>query len=100
MIEYEELLEEESKCRKTTMGISYLEVINPKVAEANLPSTGSFTCPLLVEKTSSQWNKSQASNAQAQYTFDVANTKEVFDFLMKEKFHFSLGLPTPQQIRS
>ena len=53
---------------------------------ADLSATRTFTCPLLVEKALDVWKKAQIVDAQVQYTFEVVKTKEIFDFLMKEKF--------------
>ena len=68
------------------MGTYYQEVNYEEIALADLPSTGSFIRSLLVKKVSNLWKKLQTSNTQAQYTYDVAKTEEIFDFLMKEKF--------------
>ena len=57
-----------------------------EISVVDLLSTGSFTCPLLVKKAPDLWKKSQTSNTQVQYTFDVAKTKETFDILIKEKY--------------
>ena len=57
-----------------------------EIAVADLLSTGSFICPPLVKKTHDLWKKSQTSNTQVQYTFDVVRIEEIFDFLLKEKF--------------
>ena len=84
--EYEELLREESQRRKTSVGTYCQEINYEEIPVANLPSTGAFICPLLVKKAPDLWKKSQTSNAQAQYTFDVAKTEEIFDFLLEEKF--------------
>ena len=84
--EYEELLREESQRRKTSMGTYCQEVNFEEIAIANLPSTSSFICPLLVKKALDLWKKSQTSNTQVEYTFDVAKIEEIFDFLLKEKF--------------
>ena len=64
----------------------YLEANSEEIAVAYLPSTGFFICPLLVKKMPDLWKKSQTSNTQTQYTFDVAKIGEIFDFLLKEKF--------------
>ena len=48
--EYDELLKEEIKRRKTSMGTYYLEVNSEEIAVVDLPSTGSFIYPLLVKK--------------------------------------------------
>ena len=48
---------EESHQRKMIMG-TYCHEVNPEVAVEDLPSTGSFTCPLLVVKTPELWKKS------------------------------------------
>ena len=50
VIEYEELLREESQWRKTSEGTYYQEVNFEEIAVVDLPSTGSFICPLLVKK--------------------------------------------------
>ena len=47
---YEELLKEESYWRKKSMG-TYCQEVNQEVAMVDLFSTGTFICPLLVEKT-------------------------------------------------
>ena len=83
---YEELLREESQWRKTSMKTYYQEVNYEEIIVENLSSIGSFIYPLLVKKAPDLWKKSQTSNTQAQYTFDVAKTKEIFDLLLKEKF--------------
>ena len=64
---------------------TYCQEVNLEVVVADLPNTKSFTSPLLVEKTLDLGNKSQASNKQVQYTFDVEKTKKIFDFLVNEK---------------
>ena len=46
IIEYEELIKEESQMRKTSMGTYYQEVNSEEIAVADLLSTGSFICPL------------------------------------------------------
>ena len=56
-----------------------------KIVVADLLSTNSFICPQLVKKTPNLGKKSQTSNKQVQYTFDVAKIAEIFDFLLKEK---------------
>ena len=68
------------------MGTYYQEINFEEVVVADPLSIGSFICPLLVKKTLDLWKKSQASNTQVQYAFDVAKTKEIFNFLLKEKF--------------
>ena len=68
------------------MGTYCQEVNYEEIAVANLPSIGSFICHLLVKKAPDLWKKSHTSNTQVQYTFDVAKTEEIFDFLLKEKF--------------
>ena len=52
----------------------------------DLSVIGTFTCPLLVEKTPDVWNKTQIVDTHVQYTFEVVKTEEIFDFLVKEKF--------------
>ena len=86
VIEYEELIREESQQRKNSMGSYCQEVNYEEIALANLLSTCSFICPLLVKKSLNLWKKSQTSNTQVHYTFDAAKTEEIFDFLLKEKF--------------
>ena len=82
--EYEELLKEESYRRKKSMG-TYCQEVNQELAVTNLSTTGTFTCPLLVEKAPDVWKKAQIVDTQVQYTFEVAKTEEIFDFLVKEK---------------
>ena len=53
---------------------------------ADLSTTGTFTCPLLVEKAPDVWKKAQIVDTQIQYTFEVVKIEEIFDFLVKEKF--------------
>ena len=55
---YEELLKEESYQRKKFMG-TYCQEVNQEVAVADLSTAGTFTCPLLVEKTPNVWKKVQ-----------------------------------------
>ena len=63
VLEYEELIREESQRRKTSMG-TYCQKGNfEEITVADLPSTSSFICPLLVKKASDLWKKSQTSNA-------------------------------------
>ena len=52
----------------------------------DLSTTGTFTCPLLAEKALDLWKKAQIVGTQVQYTFKVAKTEEIFNFLVKEKF--------------
>ena len=52
---------------------------------ANLSTTRTFTCPLLVEKAYDLWKKAQIVGTQVHYTFEVANSEEIIDFLVKEK---------------
>ena len=93
---YEELLKEESYQRKKSMG-TYCQEVNQKVEVAYLSATRTFTCPLLVEKTSDVWKKAQIVDTQVQYTFEVATIEEIFDFLVKEKF---ITFPKDHQIPS
>ena len=100
--EYEELLKEESQRRKTFMRTYNQEVNYEKIVVADLPSTGSFICPLLVKKAPNLRKKSHTSNKQAQHPFDVAKTEEIFDFLLKEKFITFLQdhqLPIKEELR-
>ena len=53
---------------------------------ADLYTKGTFPCPLLVEKVHNVCKKTQIIDTQVQYTFEVAKTEEIFDFLVKEKF--------------
>ena len=85
VIEYDELLKEESYRRKNSMGINYQKV-NQEVVVAYLSTIGTFTCLLLVEKTHDLWKKAQVVGTKVQYPFKVAKTEEIFDFLVKEKF--------------
>ena len=50
---------------------------------AYLSAIGTFTCPLLVEKTLDVWKKTQIVDTQVQYNFEVVKTEEIFDFLLK-----------------
>ena len=81
---YEELLKEESYRRQKSMGTYYQE-LNQEVAVADLFAIGTFTCHLLVEKAPDMWKKAQIIDTQVQYTFEVAKTGEIFDFLVKKK---------------
>ena len=94
MKEYEELLKEESYQMKESMG-TYCQEVNQEFAVAYLSATGTFTCPLLVEKTLDVWKKAQIVDTRVQYTFKVAKTEEIFDFLVKEN-----SLPSLQTIES
>ena len=58
VIKYGELLKEESYRRKKSIG-TYCQEVNQEVAMADLSTTGTFTCPLLVEKTPDLWKKTQ-----------------------------------------
>ena len=57
VIEYEELLREESQRRKT-MGTYCQEVNYEETAIADFLSTDSFICPLPVKKAPNLWKKS------------------------------------------
>ena len=70
LTEYEELLKEESYWRKKSMG-TYFQEVNQELAMANLSTTRTFTCPLLVEKAHDLWKKTQIIGTQVQYTFEV-----------------------------
>ena len=83
--EYEELLKEESYRRKKSMG-TYCQGVNQEVVVADLSTTETFTYPFLIEKASGLWKKAQIVGTQVQCTFEVAKTKEIFNFLVKEKF--------------
>ena len=86
VIEYEELLGEENQRRNTSMGTYFQEVNYEEIAVEDLLSTDSFSFPPLGKKALDLWKKSQTSNTQVQYTFDVTKTREIFDFLLNEKF--------------
>ena len=58
VIEDEELFREESRWRKTSMGTYCQDVNSKEIVVADLPSTGSFICPLLVKKAPDLWKKS------------------------------------------
>ena len=47
---------------------------------ADLSTTRTFTCPLLVEKALDLWKKAQNVGTQVQYTFEVEKTEEILDF--------------------
>ena len=57
VIEYEELLREESQQRKTSMGTYFQEVNYEEIVVADLLNTGSFIYPLLVKKVFELWKK-------------------------------------------
>ena len=63
VIEYEELLKEECYRRKKSMG-TYCQEVNQEVIVADLSITGTFTCPLLVEKAPDLWKKAQIFGTQ------------------------------------
>ena len=52
---------------------------------------------LLVEKALDLWKKAQIVGTRVQYTFEVAKTKEIFDFLVEEKL---ITFPQDHQIPS
>ena len=58
VVEYEERLKEEIYRRKKSMG-TYCQEVNQKVAVVDLSVIGTFTCPLLVQKTPDVWKKAQ-----------------------------------------
>ena len=58
MTKYEELIKEESYQRKKSMR-TYCQEVNQEVAVADLSALGTFTCPLLVEKTPNVWKNAQ-----------------------------------------
>ena len=58
VIEYEELLREESQRKKTSIGTYCQEVNYEETVVADLLSIGSFICPLLVKKAFELWKKS------------------------------------------
>ena len=49
----------------------------------------------MVEKAPDLWKKTQVVDTQVPYTFEVAKTEEIFDFLGKEKF---ITFPKDHQI--
>ena len=61
--EYKELLKEKSCWRKKSMG-TYCQEVNQEVAVADLSTTRTFTCPLLVEKAPDLWKKAQVVGTQ------------------------------------
>ena len=63
VIEYGELLREESQWRKISMETYCQEVNSEEIAVADFPS--SFICPLLVKKVFDLWKKSYTSNTKA-----------------------------------
>ena len=65
---------------------TYFQEVNQEVAVEDLSTTGTFPCHLLVEKVPNVCKKTQIIDTQVQYTFEVAKTEEIFDFLVKEKF--------------
>ena len=54
---------------------------------ADLSTTWTFTCPLLVEKALDLWKKAQIVGTQVQCTFEVAKTEEIFYFLVKKNHY-------------
>ena len=93
--EYKEFLREENQRKKASMGTYFQEMSNNKVATTDLTNTRSCVCLLLEKKTLKAWQKSQTSNPQMQYIFEVSKIEQIFDFLLKEKF---LKLPTGHKI--
>ena len=93
--EYGEFLREENQRKKASMGTYFQEVSNTEVATTELTNTGSCVCPLLEKKAPKAWKKSQGSNPQVHYTFEVSKTEQIFDFLLKEKF---IKLPIDHKI--
>ena len=86
LVEYEELLKEESYRRRKSMG-TYCQEVNQDVAVTDLSTTRTFTCLLFfVKKALDFWKKAQIIGTHIQYTFKVVKTGEIFDFLVKEKF--------------
>ena len=65
VIEYEELLKEESYWRKKSVG-TYSQEVNHEVVMADLSTIGTFTCPILVEKAPDLWNEAQIVGTQVQ----------------------------------
>ena len=63
VIEYEEMLKEESYRRKMFMG-TYCQEVNLEVAIADLSTIGTFIYPLLVEKALDLWKKAQIVRTQ------------------------------------
>ena len=78
------------------MGSYCQEVDTQEIAMADLNSSGSCVCPLLIKKAPEAWKKTSNSST-SQFSFDVAKTEEIFDFLLKDKF---LTLPTYHKILS
>ena len=65
------------------------------IGVADLSTTGTFTCHLLLEKAPDLWKKAQVVGTWVQYTFKVAKTEEKFDFPVKEK---SITFPKDHRI--
>ena len=65
---------------------TYCQEVNQEVTVADLSTTRTFTCPLLVKKTPKFVEEGTIVRTHVQYTFEVAKTEEIFDFLVKEKF--------------
>ena len=65
---------------------TYCQEVNQEVTVADLSTTRTFTCPLLVKKTPEFVEEGTIVSTHVQYTFEVAKTEEIFDFLVKEKF--------------
>ena len=56
----------------------------------------------MIEKAPDLWKKKQIVGMQVQYTFEVAKTEEIFDFLVKEKFitfHKDHSIPSKDELR-
>ena len=54
---------------------------------ADLSTTGTFTCPLLVEYAPDLWKKAQIIGIKVQYTLKVAKIEEIFSFLVKKNHY-------------
>ncbi|XP_073019168.1 uncharacterized protein [Primulina eburnea] len=77
--EYEELLQEESHKRKSTVRSYFQEV--EEIALAEVANSGSRTVPLLKRKNE-EFSKKNMPPAQTPYTFDASRTEEIFDHLV------------------
>ena len=74
--EYEELLKEESYRRTKSKG-TYCQEVNQEGAMADLSTTRTITCHLLVEKAPNVWKKAQI--------VDTCKTLENSNFLKRVK---------------
>ena len=83
IIEFSRVTQRSGETAYLFIFVNLVDLVNLEVVEETPPSIRSFISPLMVEMTHDLGRKSQVSNAQVQYTFDVTNIGE--DFLVKEK---------------